>query len=201
MVRIAVTGGIACGKTRLGTLIKKSGVEVCEADDLVHGILRDDTEICRMLLDKFGKGILGKDNLIDRQKLGNIVFADLQKLRVLTSIIHPMVKCAWEAWLENRRTSFIEKDRPAIACVIIPLLYELNLQEDWDAVICVQASEQECRNRIAQKGVLHFARRIELQISTDEKAERADYVIVNNGTLTWMDAQWRRIYEKIMESK
>ncbi len=197
MLRIAVTGGIACGKTQLGTLIQKSGVAVCEADDMAHLMMERGTELYKVLVDRYGSDIVSESCDIDRNKLADIVFNDLPELEKLTSFVHPAVKLQWEEWLLKESEAASE----GIACVIVPLLYEDGFADDWDAVICVVAPEETCVKRLIGKGVSNYERRMDLQMPMSEKAARADYVVVNSGTLEFMELQWKRILKNITETK
>jgi dephospho-CoA kinase len=197
MLKIAVTGGIACGKTQLGTLIKKSGVAVCDADDMAHLMMEQGTELHEVLVSRYGSDIISEGGDIDRNKLADIVFNDLPELKKLTSIIHPAVKLQWEEWLlkESEATS------DGVACVIVPLLYEEGLADDWDAVICVRSPEETCVKRLIEKGMSNYERRMDLQMPMNEKAGMADYVVVNSGTLELMELQWKMIFKNITETK
>ncbi len=148
MLRIAVTGGIACGKSLLGTFMQKTDVEICDADDLVHRMLDEQADLQERLIDEFGESIAGERHAIDRRKLAQIVFADKAKLDRLTSIVHPRVIKQWDEWLAAREGAFNADGDRGIACVIIPLLYELRLERGWDAVICVVASRKICQRRL-----------------------------------------------------
>jgi dephospho-CoA kinase len=197
MLRIAVTGGIACGKTQLGTLIQKSGVAVCEADDMAHRLMEQGAELHGVLSDRYGRDIVSESGDIDREKLADIVFNDLPELEKLTSFIHPAVKLEWEAWLLKES----EADSDGVACVIVPLLFEEGFEKGWDAVISVVSPKETCVRRLIGKGMSNYERRMDLQMPMNEKAARADYVVVNSGSLEFMESQWNKIYKNITETK
>ena len=200
MLRIAVTGGIACGKSLLGTFMQNAGVHVCDADDLVHRMLDEQADLQERLIDEFGESIAGEIQTIDRRKLAKIVFADKAKLDRLTSIVHPRVIEQWNEWLVDMEGALNADGERGMACVIAPLLYELRLESGWDAVICIVASRTICQTRLNEKGVVHFERRMQLQQPTWDKAARADYVIVNNGTVESVECQWNKVYKCIREN-
>ena len=163
MLRIAVTGGVACGKSLLGTFIQKTGVDVCDADELVHNILSEDERLRKKLVVEFGENISADDGAIDRRKLAEVVFADVSKLDCLTSIIHPLVIERWTKWLLERERGPKGDCENHMACVIAPLLYELSLEDGWDAIICVVSTKKICEMRLRGKDMVNFERRMELQ--------------------------------------
>ena len=197
MLKIAVTGGIACGKSRVGAFLAESGVPVCEADQLAHDLMGPGTRVLDEVVRAFGAGILAPDGGIDRRRLGRLVFAQPEALRALNAIVHPEVKKSWEVWLAARETEC------EAAAVIIPLLYEAGLGAGWDAVICVTASEATQRKRLACRGLTEedARRRITAQMPTIRKAQMADYVIINDGPEGPLREQTRRVWRHIREHR
>lgn len=198
MLRIAITGGIACGKSLVGAYISEEGVAVCDADELAHGLMVSGSHVFKAILDLFGPDILGNDGEIDRRRLGSRVFSNHAELTALNAVVHPWVKKAWLAWLENVRTS-----GGRAAAVIIPLLYEVGEGSGWNAVVCVSASEKVQLERLADRGLSFGDRRKRLgaQMLVSEKMKMADYVIVNNGTKDLLKQQVRIVIEHVMEKK
>lgn len=193
MVKIAVTGGIACGKSLFGRFLADAGVAVCDADDLAHRVMLRGTRTFDRLVEVFGAGILGQDGEIQRGKLGDRVFADPSERETLNRIVHPEVKQAWQAWLGSVQGG--------TAAVIIPLLYEIGVEDGWDCVVCIAASPQIQLRRLMARGLSEEGarRRMAAQMPTDRKMERADYVIVNDGTEELLCAQARRVLKRIQE--
>jgi len=193
MLKIAITGGIACGKSRVGSFLVEQHVAVCDADDLAHDVTKAGRPIYYAVINKFGEEILGKNGEIDRQRLGDIVFSDFGKLAGLNSVVHPAVKRAWREWL-------LEQERDAdAAAVIVPLLFEINETEDWDAIVCVSASENVQIRRLAERGISESdaRRRFSAQMVLRKKMECSDYVIHNDGSEELLREQTRRVLEYI----
>lgn len=195
MVRIAVTGGIACGKSMVGKFLSDDGIPVCEADELAHGVMRPGRETFAEVVRAFGKGVVGKDGTIDRPRLGRRVFSRPHELARLNALVHPAVKRAWGRWLAERRRDSLA------AAVIVPLLYEVGVDKGWDAIVCVTASEATQIRRLKSRGLSEAdaRKRINAQMITSRKAEQADFVIVNDGTEAMLRKQVGRVVSSIVE--
>src|SRR5215470_5311770 len=126
MLRIALTGGIATGKTYVAEQLRKRGIPVLDADALAHGVTAAGTEATAALAARFGPEILAPDGSVDRTTLGPIVFADPQARRDLEAIVHPAVYRAVAAGLRG----FELVDSAPLAVVDIPLLFETSHQAD-----------------------------------------------------------------------
>src|SRR4051812_7879515 len=101
MLRVALTGGIATGKTYVANKLRERGIPVLDADALAHGVMRPGTEATAAIADRFGPQILGADGSVDRAKLAPIVFADEQARRDLEAVVHPAVYRAVAAGLRG----------------------------------------------------------------------------------------------------
>jgi len=198
MVKIAVTGGIACGKSLVGSFFSDMGLAVCDADGLAHTVMVSGSMVYRKVVDFFGDGILDDDTQIDRKKLAARVFSNPGELAVLNAIVHPEVKRAWLDWLDRTTESGFKW-----GVVIVPLLYEAGEGRGWDAVVCVSASEKVQLQRLAERGlsVADARKRISAQMSLSEKMRFADYVIVNNGTKDLLKQQMAMVVGHIMEKE
>jgi|TARA_B100000809_G_scaffold259871_2_gene305684 dephospho-CoA kinase len=197
MVRIGVTGGIACGKSLVGNYLEEHGVAVRDADDIAHEVILNGHPAYDPVVELFGTEILDSTGEIDRRVLGEIVFSDPAKLARLSAEIHPLVRIEWTEWLQAQADQ-----GQAGAAVIIPLLYEVGLSEGWDAVICVASQPVVQIERLIERGLIEedARRRLGVQMSTDEKMRRADYVIVNNSTRASVREQVMRTMKNIMEN-
>jgi dephospho-CoA kinase len=196
MVRFSITGGIACGKSLVGSFMRDLGVEVCEADDLAHRLMEPDGGAYGLVIRSFGSGILDADGRIDRKRLGALVFADDGERMRLNAIVHPLVRQAWRTWMDERAAM-----RCRTAAVIVPLLYEVGEGAGWDAVVCVCAGLSVQHARLLERGLTEeeACQRVAAQMAQADKAERADYVIVNDGTRDVLQEQTKRVLESILE--
>src|SRR5882724_3214070 len=120
MLRVALTGGAATGKSYVLNRLRESGVPCLVADDLAHGVTAAGTEATAAIAARFGAGVLAADGSVNREQLGTIVFADESARRELEAIVHPPVYRAIEVALR----AFEKIDRAKLAVVEIPLLYE-----------------------------------------------------------------------------
>lgn len=196
MLRIAITGGIACGKSAVASIISDSGFPVCEADDLAHKAIMPGSGPYEEICAEFGSDILDQNGEIDRNRLGNIVFSDPEKLDSLNKIVHPDVMQSWSRWLDD-----LEKDgKCKAAAVVIPLLYEIEHQEHWDLVLCIASSKAVQLERLKDRGLSleEAEKRISAQLSVIEKMKLADFVIVNDTEKSILVRQTEKVLENVI---
>ena len=177
---LGVTGGIACGKSEVGHILREMGFKVCDADRVAHDLMRAGTTVHQSIVDVFGEQVLSADGEISREDLGRIVFGNPGKLSMLNELVHPGVREALEHWMAERRKNAEH------AAVQLPLLFESGMQElGWDAIICVSSAEAQVIGRLGKRGFQeHEARRrIASQMPLSEKEDLSDCVIQNDGTL------------------
>ena len=132
MIRFALTGGIACGKSFLGSVLSGLGVEVVDADEVVRALHAPGGKAAQAVRESFGPAYLGPDGATDRKRLGDLVFADESARRRLEALLHPLVRQHLLDW----------KDAPgggAFRCAQIPLLFESGWADDWDATVTVES--------------------------------------------------------------
>jgi dephospho-CoA kinase len=190
--RIAVTGGIACGKSIVGSFIQQQDIPVLESDDIAHNLLRKGNALYSRIISVFGNQILGTNQEINRTKLGEIVFASEYKLQKLNELMHPVINEQIEKWIAL-------KEHHKFVCVIIPLLYEKRWESRWDYIICVSAEMPLRLKRLAAKGLseAEAMQRIDSQYDIKIKANKADYVIVNNGGKKLVEQQVVKVISNI----
>lgn len=193
MISIAITGGIACGKSVVAAQVSRRGVPVCEADEIGHAVLRKGSRVFDEVVSAFGLAILDPDSgEIDRTGLARIVFSDPVKLKRLNELTHPEILRRLHQWVSDRG------DGDAVAGVV-PLLYEAGDERRWNVVICVAAPEKEQMERLARRGLSEAdARaRIASQMPLGQKMERADYVLYNGGSVELLEEQTDRVLRRI----
>jgi dephospho-CoA kinase len=179
-VAVAVTGGIGAGKSEALRAFARHGAAVISSDEIVHELLREDPEVRRAVVERLGPGVLGADGSIDRARVGEVVFSDPEALRWLEELLHPRVVARYLRWREE----LAEQPEPPGVCVTeVPLLYEVGGESRFDKVVVVTASPE---TRISRR--IGPMRDRERRLLTDEeKASRADYVYVNDGTRDELD--------------
>ena len=186
MKRVALTGGIATGKSYVLERFRRLGVPCLDADELARGVTEAGTEGTRAIVERFGPGILDTDGSVDRRKLATIVFADAVARRDLEAIVHPAVYRAITAGLRG----FELVGGSPLAIVDIPLLYETGRHADFDRVIATVCPRPMQLARLLKRGMteLEADQRLAAQMPADEKAARADFVIRTDGTFAQTDA-------------
>ncbi len=186
MLTVALTGGIATGKSHVLGRLRQHGIPCLDADELAHGVMAPGTEATRAIAELFGD-VLDDSGAVDRQALGPLVFADRAARRQLEAIVHPAVFRAIAAGLR----AFELTEQPLLAVVDIPLLYETGHENDFNLVIATTCSEAVQVARLAARGLSPDAARQRLlsQLPAAEKARRADYVIETDGSVESTDAR------------
>ncbi len=192
MILIGLTGNIASGKSEVARMLADRGATVIDADVLAREAVRPETQALRDIVKRWGKDILKKDGSLDRKALRQIVFADQNELDALNRIVHPGV-----TRLRDREIAIAkERGDPIVVCVI-PLLFERNLVEEFDAIVLVDALRPLRLERMATTRGLEETEAMNMivaQMPAELKRARADYVIENNGSLDDLerdvDALW-----------
>src|SRR5476649_2071717 len=155
MLKIALTGGIATGKSYVLDQFRRRGVPCLDADVLAHGVTASQTEATFAIAARFGSEILAADGSVDRRKLGPIVFADPSARRELEAIVHPAVHRAITAGL---RAFELMGDGP-FAIVDIPLLFETGGEKDFAKVIVTACAPEKQLARLLERGLTEEAAR------------------------------------------
>lgn len=186
MLKIALTGGIATGKSYVLARLQGLGVPCLDADELAHGVMAPGTEATAAIVERFGD-VLAADGSVDRAKLGPLVFADPAARRELEAMVHPAVYRAIAAAMRG----FERLGGAPLAVVAIPLLYESGHADEFDRVIATVCSPEQQLERLLARGLSAEAaqQRLAAQLPADEKARRATHVIRTDGTHAETDAQ------------
>jgi len=192
--RVALTGGIATGKSHVRAEFERLGVPTIDADVLARDAVAPGTSGLSAVAERFGSEVLDSSGALDRKRLAAIVFQDAAARQDLERIIHPAVRLAMDAWF----ASLPPIHRVAIAD--IPLLYETGRDRSFDAVI-VTACEPatQIRRVMARDGVseAEALQRIAAQMPTEDKIRRATYVIRTDGTFDETSRQVRGVYNQL----
>jgi dephospho-CoA kinase len=180
-VAVAITGGIGAGKTEALKAFARHGAATISSDDIVHRLLREDDDVRAELLERFGTGILDDAGNVDRAAISRIVFDDREALAWLEALLHPRVVAEYLAWREALAAL---PDPPAVSATEVPLLYEVGGEERFDVVVAITAPEDVRRDRSRVSSPEQRETRL---IADDEKAARADFSYVNDGTRQQLD--------------
>jgi dephospho-CoA kinase len=198
-LKIGLTGGVACGKSTVARLFAELGVEVIDADKIVHDLYRRGEPVHDELVKRFGKEILGADGEIDRRRLAALAFEG-GRVQELNSIVHPAVGVRQQQWLQE----VASRQPEAIAMVEAALILEAGGKARYDRIIVVTCLlGQKVVRYAARAGIAEAEARVEVerrskaQWSDEEKARLGDYVIDNSGALDQTRRQVERIYTEL----
>jgi dephospho-CoA kinase len=183
MLKVALTGGIATGKSYVLARFKDRGIPTIDADQIVHDALGPGTPTARAIATQFGSVFLKPDGSIDRSLLAGRVFTDRDMRLRLEAIVHPVVYEAIQTWFDTL-------DGP-IAGASIPLLYETRREHDFDVVVVTVCPPEMQLQRLLDRGMSEEEahQRIAAQMPAEEKAARGDFVIRTDGTKVATDRQ------------
>ena len=187
VARVALTGGIATGKSHVRAEFERLGVPTIDNDILAREAVAADTAGLAAVVERFGPGVLDASGALDRHALAEVVFADPAARKDLEAIIHPAVRAATERFFAS-----LDPATHAFAIADIPLLYEVGRDKDFDVVIVVAVEpETQVKRVIARDGLseAEARQRLAAQLPIEEKVGRADYVIRTGGTFDETAAQ------------
>ena len=196
--RIALTGGIATGKSHVRGRFEALGIPTIDSDVLARQAVAPGTPGLAAVVTRFGRDVLDEHGALDRQKLARMVFADSGARRALEAIVHPDVRRATERWFDS-----LDAARHPFAIADIPLLYEVGRDRDFDAVIVAACDADTQLGRVMKRDGLaepEARQRIAAQMSIEDKIRRADYVIHTGGTFEATDLQVRDVYARLLAS-
>ena len=192
MIVIGLTGGIGTGKSEVARILEEIGAYIIDADRLGHSAYLPHSEIWEEVVKEFGDGVLLPDEEIDRKKLGSIVFNDPVQLAKLNEIMHP------------RMGQMVANIIEGLDAEVVVVEAALLLEAGWDALVdevwCTGASEDVVIDRLKARNGLNkeeAQKRINAQMSVDERKSRSQVMIENNGDL----AQLATVIEQIWENR
>jgi dephospho-CoA kinase len=196
--KIALTGGIATGKSHVATRLREAGVPIVDADVLAREVVSPGSPALNAIRKRFGPDAVRRDGTMDRVRIAQIVFKDKRARLDLEAIIHPAVVKAINDFFAAlpKRTPFAVAD--------VPLLFETGRDKEFDAVIVVSCPRQMQLQRVMERNKLSkedAERRLAAQLPIDQKVEKATYVIRNDGTFDEMNAQVDALIASLTDAK
>lgn len=196
MPLIALTGGIASGKSTIAARLAEHGAVVVDADRIVRDVQAPGSPVLDRIAAEFGEDVIRADGELDRAALGARVFGDAEALGRLNAIVHPAVK----AESQRRFAAARDADPAAVVVYDVPLLVEARVDDPWDLIVVADAPAAEREERLVRERGLDRAearKRIASQVSDEKRREIADVVIDTVGslddTLRQTDDLWRRL--------
>jgi dephospho-CoA kinase len=185
---VGLTGGIAAGKSETLRAFERQGAATISTDAVVHELQRS-PEIVRKMVERWGDEVAPAGEL-DRTKVAEVVFSDPAELEWLESEIHPLVGGRIVEWIGHL------PDETRLAVVEVPLLFEAGMEQMFDATIAVIADDELRHEREEGRDLAALEGRGGRQLTQAEKAQRATYVIVNDGSIEELEA---RVAELVAE--
>ncbi|KAA9135830.1 dephospho-CoA kinase [Microbacterium caowuchunii] len=196
MPLIALTGGIASGKSTIARRLAEHGAVVIDADQIVREVQAPGSEVLAAIVAEFGADMLIADGSLDRVRLGAVVFADDAARATLNAIVHPAVRRESAA----RFAAAFAADPDAVVVYDVPLLVEARSEDPWDLIVVAHAPEDVRIDRLISVRGLSRAEavaRVAAQVGDDARLAVADVVIETAGTmaetLAQTDALWERL--------
>jgi len=196
MPLIALTGGIASGKSTIARRLAEHGAVVVDADQIVRDVQSPGSAVLQQIAAAFGDDVIDESGALDRAALGARVFGDAAALQRLNGIVHPAVR----AESARRFDAAFAADADAVVVYDVPLLVEARVDDPWDAIIVAHApAEERLRRLVELRGMQQAAAqdRIAAQVPDERRLEIADIVIDTSGplahTLAQTDAVWAQL--------
>lgn len=196
MFKVGLTGNIASGKSIVESYLEKKGIPVINADWICHRLMDNNADVIEKVKKLFeGEDILLDDGRLGRFKIGQIVFANPEKMEDLEDILHPLV--------EKKIHEFFEENaHEDIVVASVPLLFEENMQNHFDKTILVCADKKIRLQRLMNRNgysLEHALERINSQVSQEEKRYMADAIIENNNDLIQLEIQINKTLERLYD--
>jgi dephospho-CoA kinase len=193
MLRVGLTGGIGAGKSEVSRRLAAQGAWIIDADQIAREVVAPQTAGLAAVIEAFGPGVLGSDGALDRVVLGDIVFADQQKLATLNSIVHPLVGA--------RMRELEEAAGPGSVVVHdVPLIAENGLADAYDLVVVVDVPPRIQLDRLVRlRGMSReqAQARMAAQASREQRLSIADIVVDNSASLAELDRQVGELWSEL----
>ena len=191
---VALTGGIASGKTAVSDAFSALGVPVIDTDVIARSVVEPGSPGLQQVVAAFGDGVLNAEGGLDRAGLRQVIFADPQARTRLEGILHPLIARAARAELEEVMAPY--------AILVVPLLVESGLFEDADRILVVDVPEHVQIQRLMQRDggtEASATRALQAQASREQRLEKADDVLENTGTLAQLQVSVADLHRQYLE--
>ncbi|GKT02475.1 dephospho-CoA kinase [Furfurilactobacillus entadae] len=194
---IGLTGGIASGKSTVSKMLAAQHLPIVDADQVAHEVVASNTPTLAQLVKTFGKEILTTTGTLNRRRLGQLVFADPEKMTQLNAIIQPVIRTAIKGQLAR-----LTADKSPIIVLDAPLLLEQHYEAEVDLVVVVNVPRSIQLQRLMARDQLttsEATRRIMSQQPLAEKVQQADFVIDNSGSVEATRLQVVKLLDKVRQ--
>lgn len=187
MLKIALTGNLASGKSTVARLFKEAGFYVFDADKIIRQFYEERGEVYKKVVEAFGRYILDEAGSVDRKKLADLVFEDKEKLKLLEDITHKTL-------YKKLEEEFKRLPPCGVAVIEASLLIEKGTYKNYHATLLVYATYEVCKSRAIKAGYSpeDFERRWKYQMPPEEKLRYANFIIDNRGSSKDLE---KRVFE------
>ena len=199
MLKVGLTGGVACGKSTVGEMFVARGARLIKADEIARQLMQPGQPVYEEVVQHFGRGIVAEDGAIDRQKLARAAFGS-GRVGELNRLVHPAVIAHQERWMDEEAS----RHRGAVIVVEAALILEAGVQKRFDKIIMVTCRPEQKAARFARRqGISEEAAQQEVeqrqaaQRADEEKIRAADYVIDNSGSLSDTERQVDAVFAEL----
>ena len=193
---VGVTGSFGSGKSTVSDFLRQRGAVVLDADKTAHQCLQVGHSCYDRIAQLFGSSKMGEDHQIDRRRLGKVVFSNVKKLKRLTQVIHPCVRQKFK----EETQKILERDLEMMIVFDVPLLFESGMDREVDVIVVATTTLKKQTERAIQCFGLteqEVLRRIHAQLSLQEKAMRADFVVSTSGSLDETKDQVEKLCQQL----
>jgi dephospho-CoA kinase len=202
LLRVGLTGGVACGKSTIAAMLERRGARVIKADEIAHKLMSPGQPVYDAVVEYFGREILKTDDSIDRPKLAALVFPS--RVKELNALVHPAVVKYQDDWMEQ-----VGRENPnAVAIVEAALIFEAGAADHFDRMIVVLCSFDQKAERFAPRTGMELSqareevrRRSSAQFPDEDKAAQADYIIDNSASLEHVERQVENLWAELQQAK
>ena len=173
MIKVAITGGIGTGKTTISNMFSDKGVPVFNSDEIAKEIMNTNSLLKNEIITAFGDNAYEK-NKLNREYLSDVIFNNEALLQKINSIVHPYVADEFNSWIEEQDSKYIIYESA--------IIFENQVEDFFDKIICVTASEEDVISRVMKRNnfsVDKIKSIINKQLPNDAKIQKSDYVIEN----------------------
>ena len=193
MFVIGLIGGIGSGKSSVSAILHSLGVEIIDADKVGHEAYTPNSEGWKKVISVFGQDIVGPENEIDRKKLGGIVFSDPSEMEKLNKLMHPIIHN-----LVQEKIKLLSNQGVKVVVLEAAILIEANWQDLTDEIWLAKSNQEvviervQLRNNFTREEII---KRIQSQMSNDEREKHSDIVIDNNGTIEQLEEKVKTLWQ------
>ena len=194
MFLVGLTGNYGMGKSTVLPIFEKCGAVIISTDEIVGSLLKEEG-ILDQIKGLFGEGVFVEGGRLSKKKIADVVFRDDRMRRSLEDILHPLVFERIDFFLSTIR------DLDKVVVIEIPLLFERGYERRFDKIITVYTDEETVLNRVKRDGILREEAllRLKSQLPIEEKIERSDFVVDNNGTIEDTMSQVEAICKELLK--